>query len=165
MKHWYVVHTHVNGEKRAEINLLRQEFECWLPKYRKNRRHAGKQETVLRPMFPRYLFIRIDIEKDQWRPILSTYGVASIVGDKNGPYPIEDQIIEEVKKRAGIDGIFDLVPKTFSAGEKVRIASGPLADWEAIFQEKSDSKRVLVLLSLMGREIKASILTEDVESV
>tara|TARA_B100000945_G_scaffold86587_1_gene67329 strand:- start:21 stop:371 length:351 start_codon:yes stop_codon:yes gene_type:complete len=116
-------------------------------------------------MFPRYLFIRIDIEKDQWRPILSTYGVASIVGDKNGPYPIEDQIIEEVKKRAGIDGIFDLVPKTFSAGEKVRIASGPLADWEAIFQEKSDSKRVLVLLSLMGREIKASILTEDVESV
>lgn len=165
MKHWYVLHTHANKEARAEINLLRQGFESWLPLYRKKRRHAGRQEIVLRPLFPRYIFVRVDLEKDKWRSLLSTFGVSRVIGDTEGPYPLEDYVIEDIRKRGDSDGIFSISPQKFSSGNKVRITSGPFSDLEAVFHESSDSKRVLVLLKLMGQEVRARVLKNDIELV
>ena len=70
MKQWYVVHCRVGSERRAEANLLRQEYDAWLPLYRTIRRHARKMESVLRPLFPRYIFVCIDLESQQWRPMV-----------------------------------------------------------------------------------------------
>lgn len=163
MKRWYAVHTHAHGEVRAEENLARQGFESWLPRYRKRRRHAGREELVLRPLFPRYLFVHVDIDSEQWRPILSTYGVASVVGDHNGPYALDDAVVEAIRARAGEDGVFELGPPRFEPGEKVRITAGPLSDLEGVFQAESDSERVLVLLKLMGREVRVTVAGEDLE--
>jgi transcriptional antiterminator RfaH len=54
-EHWYVVHTQVQGEDRADLNLRRQGFVTYLPRYLRARRHARRTETVARPLFPRYL--------------------------------------------------------------------------------------------------------------
>ena len=94
MKRWFVVHTRPNGEQRALVNLERQDFAAWLPVYAKHRRHARRVETVQRPMFPRYLFVSVDLEAERWRAILSTYGVAGLVGAGDGPEPVPDGIVE-----------------------------------------------------------------------
>jgi transcriptional antiterminator RfaH len=163
MKQWYAVHTHAHGENRAYENLARQDFESWLPKYRKRRRHAGREENVLRPLFPRYLFVRVDLTAEQWRPILSTRGVASLVGDSEGPHPLGDEVITALQSQADENGIFDLQPPSFQVGEKVRITAGPLSDLEGVFQMESDSDRVMVLLKLMGRSVRVSVAGDDLE--
>ena len=163
MKQWYAVHTHAHGETRAYENLARQGFQSWLPKYLKRRRHAGREEHVLRPLFPRYLFVRVDLTAEQWRPILSTRGVASLVGDAEGPHPLDDEVIVALQSRAGKKGIFDLQPPSFQAGEKVRITAGPLRDLEGVFQMESDSDRVMVLLKLMGRSVRVSVAGDYLE--
>jgi len=163
MKQWYAVHTHAHGETRAYENLARQGFESWLPKYRKRRRHAGREEIVLRPLFPRYLFVRVDLTAEQWRPILSTRGVASLVGDSEGPHPLGDEVIAALQSQAGEKGIFDLQPPSYQVGEKVRITAGPLSDLEGVFQMESDSDRVMVLLKLMGRSVRVSVAGDDLE--
>ena len=58
---WYVVQTQVNGEVKAAQNLLRQGFEIYLPRYLKRRRHARKVDFAAKPLFPRYLFVAIDV--------------------------------------------------------------------------------------------------------
>ena len=74
---WYVVHTQVLGEDRADLNLRRQGFETYLPRYLRTRRHARRVETVARPLFPRYLFVAMDVARDRWRAVQSTFGVAT----------------------------------------------------------------------------------------
>ena len=66
-KRWYVVHTQPNGEGRANLNLRRQGFATYLPRYARRRRHARRQETVQRPLFPRYLFVGLDLARDEAR--------------------------------------------------------------------------------------------------
>ena len=57
---WYVVSTKPNQENRAALNLRKQAFEVLLPMMQKKRRHARQIETVLRPLFPGYLFVEFD---------------------------------------------------------------------------------------------------------
>ena len=70
MRLWYVVHTQPQGEARAKANLERQGYEVYLPRCRKWRRHARRADIVAAPLFPRYLFLRLDISCERWRPVL-----------------------------------------------------------------------------------------------
>ena len=127
MKSWFAVHTRAHGEQRALVNLDRQGFAPWLPLYRRERRHAGKVEQVLRPLFPRYLFVSLDPEAQRWRAILSTYGVAGLVGRADGPVAVPAPVIDGLRKRAGADGTF-LLDRTslLKTGDAVRIDAGPM---------------------------------------
>jgi hypothetical protein len=58
---WYVVQTQPQSESRAELNLRRQGFTTYLPRYMRTRRHSRKVEMVARPLFPRYLFVGFDL--------------------------------------------------------------------------------------------------------
>ncbi len=165
MQHWYVVHTHAQGEARARVNLERQGYETWLPLYRRKRRHARRVETVMRPLFPRYLFVRIDLSADQWRPILSTFGVNHLVGGDTGPRPVSDGIMDNLIARAGDDGCFDLAVGAFKSGDQVRILEGPFADLEGIFHTENDDERVMIFLRLMGREVRVTVPNTDIEAV
>ena len=165
MSQWYVVHCRVSSEQRAEINLRRQDYEVWLPMYHKTRRHARRVETVLRPLFPRYLFVRLDLSSQSWRPILSTFGVHNIIADGDGPLAIGDDPIAALRKRADSEGVFEIARSAFKPGEEVRVQGGPMANLEGIFQAELDSDRVLILLKLMGREVRVSVAGDDVEPV
>ena len=79
---WYVVQTQVNAEAKAARNLMRQGFEIYLPRYLKRRSHARKIEKVAAPLFPRYLFVCVDMEKQRWRSIQSTFGVSRLVDQR-----------------------------------------------------------------------------------
>ena len=69
---WYAVHTHAGAESRAVWHLERQGFAAYLPQYSKRRRHARRTEWVRAPLFPRYLFVWVDIAKQRWQAIQST---------------------------------------------------------------------------------------------
>lgn len=65
---WYVAYTRFRGEYQAAAHLSRQGFQVYLPKYTKIRRHARRIERVASPLFPRYLFVAMDIEKARCAP-------------------------------------------------------------------------------------------------
>jgi transcription termination factor NusG len=54
---WIVINTHAHREHMALDNLHRQDFEAYCPMIRKRRSHARRIESVLRPLFPNYLFV------------------------------------------------------------------------------------------------------------
>src|ERR1017187_6896970 len=49
---WYVAQTHVHAETKATLHLRRQGFDVYLPRYRKQRRHARRSTSWLRRCFP-----------------------------------------------------------------------------------------------------------------
>ena len=96
---WYVVHTHPRAEAKAVLNLDRQGFTCYLPRCLKRRRHARRVETVAAPLFPRYLFVALDLATQQWWSIRSTFGVADLIYNGEQPAPVPSSINQDLKAR------------------------------------------------------------------
>src|SRR5262245_60928694 len=109
MKQWFVVHTHPNKEELAKHHLYLQNFETYCPRYKRVRHHVRKVDTVFSPLFPRYLFVSIDIAKDQWRRINGTRGVHYLLMRENKPAVIPTSMIERLRLREDADGV---VPTT-----------------------------------------------------
>lgn len=158
MLRWYVVQTQPNAEQRALTNLERQGYSAYLPRITRQRRHARKVETVLRPLFPRYLFVRLDVSRDVWRPILSTFGVSSLIQRGERPAPVPDGIIEALERQEQQGDLKELAPQlNLKAGEAVEVKEGPFAELIARFVRLKDNERVIVLLDLLGRKVNATL--------
>lgn len=157
---WYVVHTHSNAEGRALDNLMRQGFQTYLPRYRKRRSHAGRVEMVLRPLFPRYLFVAFDPEAVRWRAILSTFGVADLIRRGERPTPLPAGVVDSLQAQEAAGGLMPREPD-LRPGEPVRVVEGPFAEFVGRVIALKDSQRVTILLDLLGRSVKAQVTTEQ----
>ena len=163
---WYVVHTQPNGEARAEINLRRQGFDVYLPRYQRKRRHARKSEIVARPLFPRYLFVGLDLARDRWRAIQSTFGVTHLVLAGDEPAAVPDGIVDEIRDREGGDGYVALgLPPGIGRGSRVRLVDGLFAETKGVIERIVDDRRVAILLELLGRQVRVFVPTASVGTV
>jgi transcriptional antiterminator RfaH len=166
MKSWYVIYTHAKSEMKAANHLMRQGFDAYLPIYRKQRRHARRVEQVLAPLFPRYIFVNLDISRVPWRAINSTVGVINIVSRAGRPAPMIDGIIEDIRAREYEDGLIHLNTfQKFKKGDPIQISAGAMYDKIGIFDCADDSERVVVLLNLLGREVKVRLPAEAITAV
>lgn len=154
MKRWHVVYTRANCEEKAAHHLRNQNFETYLPRYRKTRRHARRVEEVLRPLFPRYLFVRLDLDAERWRVVHGTIGVSHMIGQGDSPTPVPESVIATITVREETQGIVRLDSPKFREGEPLRIECGPFAEQVGLFEKMADEKRVFLLLDLMGRQVR-----------
>ncbi len=155
---WYAVQTHANQEDKAAFNLRRQGFEVFLPKFSRVRRHARKVERVQRPLFSGYLFVAIDMARQRWRAIHSTFGVVRLVACGDRPIPVPSPVINELLDRQGADGCIPLDPcNSWKAGDTVRVVYGAFADRLGLFEGVTDSQRALILLDLLGGKVRAVV--------
>ncbi len=152
---WYVVQTQPHGESKAVWHLGRQGFATYLPRYEKRRRHARRVETVAAPLFPRYLFVAIDMAAQRWRSIQSTIGVSRLVCNGDDPASVAGSVVDGLRRREDGHGFvtFERRPR-FTMGEQVRIVDGIFASSLGLFDGVSDGERVAVLLDLLGRKIR-----------
>lgn len=166
MKRWYVIHTLPRGEEIALQHLQQQGYEAFLPRFHKTRRHARKVEVVIAPLFPRYMFVSLDLETDRFLPINSTRGVAYVVRQKGAPMPVPQGVIEELMVRADVKEVVPLSSlELFNAGTTLEILEGAFAGQTGIFEKMSDSERVQLLLNVLGREVKIAVSLHSVAAV
>jgi transcriptional antiterminator RfaH len=157
MNRWYAVNTQPRQEARADENLRRQGFYSWLPRFQRQRRHARRADQVLAPLFPGYLFVQLDPEIERWRSINGTFGVIRLLSSGDMPLAVPDGLVEEIMQRRDASGTVVVPPRRLVVGEAIRVAVGPFADLEGLFQEMSGRDRVVLLFNLLGRKVRASV--------
>ena len=158
---WYVVQTQPHAERKAVAHLARQDFETYLPRYLKRRRHARRTEMVAAALFPRYVFVSIDLMSQRWRSILSTTGVLRLVCNGNQPAAVPRGVVEALKAREEIDGFLHLHQGAhFRPGDEVRVVEGAFAATLAIVEGITDRERVTILLDLLGRKVRVGVGAE-----
>jgi transcriptional antiterminator RfaH len=152
---WYVVQTQVNGEAKAAQNLLRQGYEVYLPRYLKRRRHARKVDFTAKPLFPRYMFVAIDMATQRWRSIQSTFGVSRLVTNGDDPATVPEGVVQALRAREDDKGFIRLDSKpAFTPGDKVRVLAGAFMDSAGLFSGLADHDRVSILLDMLGRKVR-----------
>lgn len=158
MKQWYVIHTLTCSEEIALKNLEAQGFDVFLPKYHRLRRHARKADVVQAPLFPRYLFIALDLEKERWLHVNSTRGVSYIVRQSGSPASVPENVVEELKARADIGAVVPLSSlEIFQKGTKLEILDGAFAGQTGVYERMTDHERVGILLHLLGRDVRIGV--------
>jgi transcription elongation factor/antiterminator RfaH len=153
---WFLVHTLPKSEAKAELRLKAQGFRCYIPLFEKTIRHARKLRTVRAPLFPRYLFVILDLARDSWSPIRSTIGVSRLLTTQDGrPVPVPVGVVESLIERS--DGSVTRLDTKLVRGQQVRILSGPFADFAGTLVRLDDAGRVRVLLEMMGTEVPVAL--------
>ncbi len=162
MKRWYVIYTKASKEAVAEVNLKNQGYEAYCPRYKKERRHARKVDTVLAPLFSRYLFVRLDIETERWFAIHSTIGVSHVLCEGSLPLLVPDRIIDSIREREDANGLLQLESVPFEKNQLLRVRNGPFDEMTGLFSEQIDGNRVVLLLDLLGRKVKVQVGMQSV---
>lgn len=161
-KRWYVAQTHVHAESKARLHLGRQGFDVYLPRYLKQRRHARRVDTVAVPLFPRYLFVSVDMETQRWHAIRSTIGITKLIANGGVPASVPQAIIEGLKRREDASGLIQLERRPrFASGDKIRVINGAFCDCLGLFEEISGQERAAILLDLLGRKVRV-VLDMDI---
>jgi transcriptional antiterminator RfaH len=153
MRFWYAVQTKPRQEGLAETHLLRQHFETYLPKVLLRKRKRDKWTKVVEPLFPRYLFIRVDPDQDNLAPVRSTHGVAGLVRFGHKLQPVPDGVINYLRQAENPDTHQHHAEEwPHRSGDAVQVLEGPFKGLTGVFQATTAEDRALLLIELLGRQ-------------
>ena len=151
---WFAVRVKSRCEKAVATMAQSKGFEEFLPLYQSRRRWSDRLKSLELPLFPGYLFCRLD---PQYRlPLLTIPGVLHFVGIGKSPAPIEDAEIAalQIAVRSGL--LTEPWP-FLEIGQRVRLDEGPLSGLEGILIGTSKLERLVVSVTLLKRSVAVSI--------
>jgi transcriptional antiterminator RfaH len=163
---WYVAHTKPRQEFRAQENLQNQGYEIFLPTCLEEKIIKGQYQQVVIPLFPRYLFIQLDQQNDNFSPIRSTRGVNQLLrfGIGGEPVHVPSELIEDLRSR-----VSKAIPvkQLFYPGESVQIQGGPFKGFEAQYQKMLTSTsgeiRSLLLVEILGKQQALTVPIDQIK--
>lgn len=159
---WYVVHARPQKELLAASMLAEQMgLTVYLPEVLQH--YRGRPQ--LRPFFPRYLFVQVDLDEVEASKINASPGVISMVSFGERPQALSDEIVQAIRARLDeYNAAGGLPQRQFHPGDRVRLTEGPLQGLEAIFKGPTrPSQRVWVLLDFLGSLHAAEVSIDSIE--
>ncbi len=159
---WYLAHTLPNKEATVVMRLAAQGFRHFLPRRVKTVRHARRLRQVNAPVFPRYIFVALDLDHDPWRSVNGTIGVSSLFMAQDRPLPVPVGIVETLIMSADRAGRLRFA-QDLHKGQRVRLVNGPFAEALGVLDRLDNKGRIEVLLDIMGKGVRVRLQREWVE--
>lgn len=161
-KEWFIVQFKPNAHHRAVKNLNQQGFETFLPLLDTTSRNGSRFINSSRPLFPGYMFVKFDKTNIHWHKINNTFGVSRLITFNSIIKSIPATVINNLTKRCDLSG--KLMPlKELEKGSKVKVLSGPFANFIATVEKYETKQRIWVLMGLMGREAKIQTTLDSIQ--
>ena len=79
MNDWLIIKTKRSKEFWAKENLVRQNFQVYIPLTYRIKKIFNKIKTIKSPLFEGYIFVKIDLSNSRLLKINNTMGVSSII--------------------------------------------------------------------------------------
>ena len=157
MKSWYLIYSKPKEEKLAKEHLERQGYETYLPLVLGRIKKRGRTQRSIQPMFPRYLFIYLSDQTDDWGPIRSTIGVSNLVKFGMAPAKVPENLIIRLKENEADEGYHDLPSQKLKKGDQIHMIEGRYEGYEATLFSQNAEDRVVVLLNIAEKYIKVQL--------
>src|ERR1017187_3540422 len=151
---WFAIRVKSRCEKVVSTIARNKGFEEFLPLYESRQRWADRSKSVEFPLFPGYVFCRLNPQHRL--PLLTIPGVLHFVGIGKTPVPIDDE--EIIAIQSAVKSGLSAEPWPFlEAGQRVRLEDGPLAGMEGFLVEVRKRFRVVVSVTLLKRSVAVEI--------
>jgi transcription antitermination factor NusG len=159
---WFALRVKPNYEKRVATALRGKGLEELLPLYRSKRRWSDRVKVMDLPLFPGYLFCRLDLAARL--PLLTTPGFLYIVGVGKTPRPVDEAEILAIQSvmRSGVP----VTPwPSLVVGQKVQLQHGPLRGLVGVLTKIANQHRIYVSVTLLRRSISVEVAPEWVRPI
>ena len=113
-------------------------------------------------MFPRYIFVILDVERRRWRSINGTIGVRSLVSDGERPLAVPEGIVETLIQSSDRSGALAYRNADLEIGSSVRLIAGPFAGSLGVLQRLDGAGRIQLLLECLGGCVTVSVERERI---
>lgn len=140
----------------AVWNLRQQSFSTFLPMEDVTVRSGNHFCSAARPLFPSYIFVAFDPKSSRWQTINSTFGVKRLVTFGDAPAIVPLDVVSHLMLRCDSSGKL-LPPRLLQPGDRVRLTSGPFAEFVATVEQIDPGRRVWVLLELLGKLTRVAV--------
>ena len=151
---WFALQVRSRYENIAAAHLTGKGYECFLPLYKSRRRWSDRFKEVECPLFPGYVFCRLN-PLDRL-PIRITPGVILIVGQGKTPEPIDETEIAAIQS-AVKSGLPSQPYPFLQIGQRVRIDNGPLWGLEGVLLDFKGHNRLVLSVTLLRRSVAVQI--------
>jgi transcriptional antiterminator RfaH len=162
-KNWYALRTRSNFEFTVAA-ILADRFETFLPFFVRRHRLHGKLTPRRSPLFPGYVFVFADSDRDR-ACLLSIRGVVAMIGGRR-PEAIPAAVIENLRIAAADPEA--IAPAAPLEGELVTIARGPLAGLTGVMERAKKGgqggRRLIVRVEFLNRACALEINQAEVYS-
>ena len=155
---WFVANSKPRQEAAAKQQLENQGYTVYLPFLKRSKYVKGRWQEKTEVLFPGYLFIQLDLTRDNLAPIRSTRGMKGLIRFGDNLVPIADEIIQHVqhKEQEYLNQKPDHA-RRFERGDSINIVGGPFDGLDAVFQMPKSADRVEVLIAILGGQKTVSI--------
>jgi two-component system, OmpR family, response regulator MprA len=144
---WVALKTRPWHERQAEQAIAAHGVESYVPLL-----GVGERGGVAAPLFPGYVFARVDFAAGDLLRIRSAAGVAYVLPQGGPPSSLPDELIDAIRARASGLG------SGLHQGDRVRITRGPFRWLEAVFDRRTNpAGRVRILLEFVQRTVALDI--------
>jgi len=151
---WYALKVRSRSEWLVESKLRSKGYELFLPTYKSRQRWSHQIKTLELPLFPGYLFCRLDVRVRL--PILITPGVAHIVGIGRIPEPIRESEIVAIRTLVKSDAAYEPCPYV-SVGQSVRVECGSLCGLTGLVTDLRGKSRLIISVEILMRSVSVEI--------
>jgi len=156
---WSVLHVVANHEKQVARQLTVRSLENYLPLYAERSRWSDRLVTLQRPLFPGYVFVRLDTQ-DRLSAI-TTPGVLKVLGATRND-KVDQVEIERI--RQGLANGYVLRPHPeIRTGTVVRICRGIFEGAQGVVLQLRRRCTVVIALSGAGQCFSVETDLNDVE--
>ncbi len=167
MSQWFVMYTKPRQEAVAVDNLERQQYRVFFPKAKVRKRKSGMPAAeVVEPLFPRYMFVKLESGVDDFSKLRSTKGCVDLVKFGGKATPVPDELIDLIQAQVDDSDQLDLAAVSLPAvGSTVRVEEGPFEGLLGTIANHKSADRVLVLLNVLGAQRRVELGAGQVEKV
>ena len=159
--HWCALYTKPHKERQVSGFLESKGYEVYVPGIRVRRR--GRERLEL--LFSCYLFARLNGAHD-FASVRFTPGLRRIVSFGGEPAVVPDEVIALTRERLARMEQSNSPIHPFKPGDRVTIRFGPLAHFEAVFQQGLSSRdRARVLVDWLGRWTRCEVAIDSLRKV
>lgn len=161
---WFVVQTKARLEAKALVNLQRQGYRAYLPQLKTRKRQRNQWRDVVEPLFAGYIFLHIDLSRDNAAPVRSTLGVIGLVRFGESYHAIPETVIRYLMSNEPERCSDDKAAgrELFEQGDKVELLNGPFAGLTAVYQMEKSSDRAILLLNVLGGRQSVAVSIHDI---
>lgn len=151
---WFALRVKPRSEMAVSRAIREKGYQEFLPCYRVRRRWSDRIKSVEVPLFPSYVFCRLNPQRRL--ALLTIPGALQFAGIGRTPAPIDTEEIVAIQ-RAVESGLTTEPWPYLTSGQKVRLDRGPLAGLKGICLTDSEPGRLVVSVTLLQRSVAVSV--------
>jgi transcriptional antiterminator RfaH len=155
---WFVCHTKPRCEKKFDDLAARERFEHYLPLIKSVRRYGTQKKTFTKPLFPGYVFVRIEPARKN-----HVYQQDLLVR----AMPVENEAVflrqmDHVRTICA-SGFEAVIHPLMRRGTRVRVVGGPLHGLEGEVDDPANPQGIVVSVDVLQQGLLVRLPLESLQ--